>query len=192
MKIKIGSFIGNWEVVSEKYVKDNVQWNDCVCICGVKKPVRSWHLNNNKTLSCGCTNIKGRFKAICVGDLSLSYYNSFKTKRTKKNIYFSEDVTMEYLWGLFLKQNKKCALSNIEIILNPRWSQQNHNRKNEIKQTASIDRINNKLGYIVGNIQWVHKDINNIKGSLDENDLLYYCEQIIKTKSLKNSEYLST
>jgi hypothetical protein len=192
MNIKIGSNIGNWEVISEKYVKDNVQWFDCVCICGTKKSVRSWHLNNNKTFSCGCTNTKGRFKAICVGDLSLSYYNSFKTKRLKKNIFFSEDITMEFLWDLFLKQNKKCALSGIEIILNPRWSQQNHNRKSELKQTASIDRIDNKLGYIIGNVQWVHKDINNIKGSLDENDLLYYCEQIIKTNSIKNLGYLST
>lgn len=192
MKIKKGSFIGNWEVISDKYIKNSIQWNDCICICGIKKSIRSWHLNNNKTFSCGCSNTKGRFKAICVGDLSLSYYNSFKTKRMKKNIFFSDEVTMEYLWDLFLIQNKKCALSNVEITLNQRWSQQNNKKTSEIVQTASIDRINNKLGYVIGNVQWVHKHINNIKGSLDENDLLYYCEQIIKTKSIKNVEYLSS
>lgn len=186
MKIKIGSIIGNWQVISEKYVKENIQWNDCSCICGNIRPVRSWHLNNNKTFSCGCTNIKGRFKAVCVGDLSLSYYNSFKNKRSKnKNILFSEEVTMEYLWDLFIKQNKKCALSDINITLNPRWSQQNHCRKTDIKQTASIDRIDNNLGYIVGNIQWVHKDVNNMKGSFSEELLLYYCQQIVNIKLRK-------
>ena len=37
-----------------------------------------------------------------------------------------------------------------------------------------IDRIDNNLGYIIGNIQWVHKDINNLKGTFNENLLLYY------------------
>ena len=92
---------------------------------------------------------------------------------------------MEYLWDLFIKQNKKCALSDINITLNPRWSQQNHCRKTDIKQTASIDRIDNNLGYIVGNIQWVHKDVNNMKGSFSEELLLYYCQQIVNIKLRK-------
>ena len=184
MKNKIGTIVGNWELISEKYIKENIQWNDCKCICGNIRPVRTWHLNNSKTFSCGCTNTKGRFKSVCVGDLSLSYYNSFKNKRVKKNLFFSDEITMDYLWNLFIKQNKKCALSNIDITLNPRWSQQNHSRKSDILQTASIDRIDNKKGYIIGNIQWVHKDINNMKGSFNEELLLYYCEQIIKTKPI--------
>lgn len=28
------------------------------------------------------------------------------------------------------------------------------------KITASLDRIDNSIGYCLGNVQWVHKDIN--------------------------------
>ena len=88
MNIKIGTVIGNWLVTSEKYKHDNVYWNDCECICGTKKPVKSWFLNNNKTKSCGCTNIKGRFKYEGVGDLSKAYYNSFIYSRLSYSIGF--------------------------------------------------------------------------------------------------------
>jgi len=186
--VKIGSLVGNWKVISEKYIKDDTRWCNCECICGIVKPVRYWHLNNNKTFSCGCSNTKGRFKAICVGDLSLSYYNAIKKNRCiKKDIFFSEEVTMEYLWDMFIKQNKKCALSNIDITINPRWSQQNKGRKTDIKQTASLDRIDSNIGYVIGNLQWVHKDVNNIKGSFNEDILLYYCEQIVNFKLKKSN-----
>ncbi len=33
------------------------------------------------------------------------------------------------------------------------------------KQTASLDRINSKKGYVKGNIQWVHKNVNFMKSS---------------------------
>lgn len=189
MKIQTGTEIGNWKVLSEKYKKDNVFWNDCECICGTKRPVRTWWLNNNHSKGCGCDNIKGRFKAICVGDLSLSYYGSFKYNRKYKGIDFSENVTMEYLWELFLKQDKKCSLSGIPLQLNPRWSKQNKGEYTEIIQNASIDRINSKLGYTLENIQWVHKDINMMKGSLKEVDFISFCKQVyLNNQHIKTNE----
>lgn len=182
MNIVIGTHIGNWKVVSEKFKEDGVFKNTCECICGVIRNVHTWHLNNNKTKGCGCTNIVGRFKSQCVGDLSLSYYNSFKTNREKKGKLFSEEVTMEVLWELFLKQDRKCAISGIEIFLNPQWSQQNNGRSNKI-QTASIDRIDSTKNYTIDNIQWVHKDINHMKGVLEEDLFIYYCKQITQNNN---------
>lgn len=178
MKIKIGTEIGNWKIISDKYKKDNIYWNDCECVCGKIKAVRTWHLNNNKTKGCGCTNTKNRFKAQCIGDLSKSYYTSFRYNRMSKGIEFSENITLQYLWNLFLKQEGKCAISKVDIILNPRWSEQNKGRKTKVFQTASIDRINSSIGYIVGNIQWVHKDINYMKGSLNDTDFINWCKVI--------------
>lgn len=178
MKVKIGSQVGNWKIISEKYEKNGIFWNDCECICGEIKIVRNWHLNNSKTKGCGCSNIKGRFKAKCIGDLSKSYYGSFKYGRKSKGIEFSEDITMEYLWNLFLKQDKKCAISGITLQLNPRWSKQNKGEYTEIIQNASIDRINSKIGYILENVQWVHKDINMMKGSLNDLDFISFCKQV--------------
>lgn len=180
MKIKIGTQVGNWEVISEKYKKDNIYWNDCKCICGKEQSVRTWSLNNNKSKGCGCTNIKGRFKAKCVGNLSASYYTSFKHSRKSKGIEFSDDLSMEYLWYLYEQQNGRCAISGIPIPLNPQWSQQNKGRSTKIVQTASIDRIDNSKGYVLGNVQWVHKDINYMRGGLSVMEFIIFCRQVVK------------
>jgi hypothetical protein len=31
----------------------------------------------------------------------------------------------------------------------------------------------------MGNVQWVHKEINRMKGSLAENEFIEYCKKII-------------
>ena len=183
MTIRIGNHVGNWKVISEKFKENKVYKNTCQCICGTIRNVLTWHLNNNKSKGCGCTNIIGRFRSQCVGELSKSYYNSFKTSREKKGLIFDSNITMEYLWNLFLEQNKKCALSGLELILNPRWSQQNKGRMENV-QTASLDRIDSTKSYNVGNVQWVHKDINFMKGSLPENKFIEYCNLIVKNDAL--------
>lgn len=183
MNVKIGSHVGNWEVTSEKYKKNNIYVNDCICICGTIRTVPTWSLNNSKSKSCGCTNTKGRFKAKCIGDLSASYYTSFKYSRKLKGIEFSEDVTMEYLWNLYKEQNGKCAISGLSIPLNPQWSKQNNGKITKIIQTASLDRIDNSKGYFIGNVQWVHKDINYMRGGLSILDFIIFCKKVAEYNS---------
>jgi len=85
---------------------------------------------------------------------------------------------MTFLWSLFLKQNKKCALSGLDIILNPQWSNQNNGRKTKVVQTASIDRKDSKKNYTTDNIQWVHKDINKMKGMLSDKEFINFCKTV--------------
>ncbi len=180
MIVKIGTQVGNWLIKSERFKKDKIWWNTCECICGTIRDVKHWSLSNSKTKSCGCTNVKGRFKAKCVGDLSASYYNSFKYNRKAKEIEFSDDLNMEHLWYLYEQQGGRCAISGIPILLNPQWSQQNKGRPTKIVQTASIDRIDNSKGYVVGNVQWVHKDINYMRGGLSIIEFIIFCRQVVK------------
>lgn len=187
MKVKIGSVVGNWLVISNRYkYKDNTWYNDCRCICGKEKPVRNWHLNNSKTKGCGCTNVKGRFKSKSVGDLSASYITSFKSSRKAKGIYFSEDLSLNYLWELFLSQNSRCAISGVEIYLNRHWSKQNKGFKTKIIQTASLDRIDNNQGYTLNNVQWVHKDINYMRGGMDIETFIAFCKQVYLNNKYSN------
>jgi hypothetical protein len=51
--------------------------------------------------------------------------------------------------------------------------------------TASLDRIDSKLGYIPGNIQWVHKTINRMKVNLPEEDFVYFCRLITDYRNKK-------
>jgi hypothetical protein len=76
---------------------------------------------------------------------------------------------------LFLKQDRKCKLSGIEIKFHPE-----EKRIKQSQQTASLDRIDNTKGYIEGNIQWLHKDINNMKWNFNESTFINYCCQIAR------------
>lgn len=68
------------------------------------------------------------------------------------------------MWELFLKQRGKCALTGEDLKLG---------YKNN--QTASLDRIDNSIGYEKNNIQWVHKDINTkLKKYITEDKLKKY------------------
>ena len=184
MVIKIGTNVGNWLVKSEKFIDKNIYWCTCECICGTVRNVRLWHLNNYKTKGCGCSNIKGRFRYKGVGDLSKAYFTSFKKSRISKGKYFSEEVNIDFLWGLFLKQQKKCAISGVDIVLNPQWSSQNKGVITDNTQTASLDRIDSSLGYSTDNVQWVHKSVNLMKGQMDDRTFIEFC-RIIADNNIK-------
>ena len=44
--------------------------------------------------------------------------------------------------------------------------------------SASLDRIDSSKGYIEGNVQWVHKDINKIKTDMSDNKFIEWCKLI--------------
>jgi hypothetical protein len=62
-----------------------------------------------------------------------------------------------------------------------------HFGNNTIRGTASLDRIDSKLGYNINNIQWVHKDVNTIKWDLSHDKFIEICQII--TERVKNAEY---
>jgi len=75
---------------------------------------------------------------------------------------------------LFQKQNGKCALSGVEISL----------LKKSGVSTASLDRVDSSKGYIKGNVQWVHKDVNFMKYNFDESYFLDMCKKVVVNKGL--------
>lgn len=100
-------------------------------------------------------------------DLSSKYWSSIKYRAKKRNIKFSLDI--KYAWDLFVKQNKKCALSGYDIELF---------RDSKTYNTASLDRIDSSKGYIKNNVQWLHKDVNNLKGIMDNKTTIDLCKKI--------------
>ena len=40
---------------------------------------------------------------------------------------------------------------------------------------ASLDRIDRTKGYEPGNVQWVHKIVNDMKGTLKDADFIAWC-----------------
>lgn len=159
---------------------------ECLCDCGNRSITRTNDLLRFKVISCGCfrneavlPNIKKayeksaitRFKG--VGDLSGLYINRVKRGALDRKLEYS--ITPEYMWSLYLKQECKCALTQIPIFLNK------HKRIGE--QTASLDRIDSQKGYIEGNVQWVHKDINQMKWNFGQEKFIEYCKLIASNKN---------
>jgi hypothetical protein len=80
------------------------------------------------------------------------------------------NITIEQAWDIYLKQNKRCALSGTLIV----FSKPDEGRI----QTASLDRIDSSKGYILENVQWVHKVLNKMKGKLSDNQFKFWCNLV--------------
>lgn len=128
-----------------------------------------------KTSSCGCLNsdLKGKNSARYTGyeEISGCFWASLKNNAKIRNLEFN--LTIKYIWILFLKQNRKCILSNIELEFGS-------NGKEET--TASLDRIDSSKGYVENNVQWVHKDINFMKQDFNEEYFIDLCYKICEHK----------
>lgn len=114
------------------------------------------------------------------GEISGRKWHSIKEKNVKQskrksrsNVPFEIDI--QYAWELFLSQKRKCALSGQKLYFYT-------TKKDEAKTTASLDRIDNDKGYVEGNVQWVHKDVNRMKNVFDEKYFLKMCIMIAKEK----------
>jgi len=139
----------------------------CVCDCGCEKIVRSTELINGDTKSCGCLKHVGPFKGY--GDIPKSVYTSIKNwSAGSRNIPF--DISIEYLWELFLFQNRKCAYTGSPLKFGK--------SRNDADKTASLDRIDSSKGYIKGNVVWCHKRVNVLKMNLSLSDFYNFCKLV--------------
>ena len=86
-------------------------------------------------------------------DIPGVYFTQIKNGAVKRGLSF--DITIEDMWNRFEEQNGRCALIG-EVI--------GFGYKSET--TASLDRIDNSLGYSIDNIQWLHKKVNSMKSDL--------------------------
>lgn len=96
-----------------------------------------------------------------------------KNNARKRGIGFG--VTIEYVARLLESQGHKCAMTGYEIGFV-------YGRK--ASSTASLDRIDSKIGYFPGNLQWLHKDVNAMKTFLPDSRVVELCLAVAKHKSL--------
>lgn len=104
-------------------------------------------------------------------EISGTYWCQIKGSAKDRNICIA--ITIEDIWNKFIEQNRKCALSGVELT----FGEGSDKYKNT---TASLDRINSSKGYTIDNIQWVHKQINTMKMNLDQDIFIDWCNLISK------------
>ena len=143
----------------------------CRCDCNNTKIVRSDLLKEGMTKSCGCLYArKGEKSPGWKGynGLSKTVVTRIRHDAKQRNIPFN--LTLEFLWRLYIKQNKKCALTGIVIDFGTTGRDRN--------RTASLDRINSENGYTKGNVQWVHKDVNFSKQDMSQKEFITMCNKV--------------
>lgn len=176
-KFKPGDRIGKWEVIDGIIYVIGEAKVKCKCECGEEGLVSAFTLTkgtSTKCLKCG-NSMKKEDNPAFKGYKDISYqwfkkyflYGRNVNKRTG-------DVTMKQVYDIWIKQNKKCALSGLSID----WEYNNG-------WTCSLDRIDSKKEYTIDNVQLVHKDVNVMKHHYDESYFIEMCKLITNHNEVK-------
>ena len=149
------------------------------CRCGtelVKKAselLRKPRRKNQVPQSCGCAGTSRVYSSKYggAGHLSGSHYGLLQTQAKHRGHDFK--VTIAYLWSRFVEQGGLCALTGVPLYLSRKKSLPGETR-------ASLDRIRSDIGYIEGNVQWVHPAINFMKHSMEQEKFVEWCALVAR------------
>lgn len=149
----------------------------CYCHkCNTEFIIKYNYVYNGKRSSCGCGlyvlgNKNRKWKGF--GEISSKVWSSIIRGSKVRNIPL--EITIEQGWELFLKQERRCALSGIELFFPERSG---------AARCASLDRIDPTKGYIEGNVQWVHPDLNYMKHTWTEEEFFDWIKTVYEYKKL--------
>lgn len=177
-----GQTFGLLKAIKYSHSQNQKRYYECICECGNQVFISRKNLVKGYTKSCGCkwrlANKKhGSWKGH--GDIPKDFYSNIRRGAESRSIEFN--ISIEYLWELLQKQDKKCALSGITL-------QFSTTRKDNRNKNISLDRIDSRYGYVEGNVQFIHKHINIMKNKFDENYFIELCKKIVKNTKIKNME----
>ena len=166
--IKIGGQYGKWTVISGGLygIRKNSVVYKCQCSCGNTSTLSSYELRSGKSTQCKQCGHKQAMQHNAMqrnaGNLTVSKYSRLKRiAETRKHVFL---VEMQYLWHLYLSQNKQCAITGDYI---------------EDINKASLDRIDSSIRYVVGNVQWVTKQANLSKHVMTLKELYDFCKKVL-------------
>lgn len=107
-----------------------------------------------------------------VGNIPRDFYTRYIRSARKRGITFN--VSIEYLWELFLNQDGYCSMTGLPILVG----------SDIYDVTASIDRLDNLKGYEEGNLQWVHKDFNpKLRRDMSMPDVIDWCNRVVRCRT---------
>lgn len=159
-----------WSREDEKFLIDN--YGKMVSTQIAKELGKTWRSISNKAFSLGLktdrSSNRGTHDVIPATILTSLMYRA-----TRNHGQESIDFDDNYLWSLYEKQKRKCALTGWDILFT----------KEKGKNTASVDRIDSKKGYSIDNIQIIHKNINAMKLHFPDEYFYRACEAITRNRT---------
>lgn len=163
----VGNIINNLLCVDSFHKKNvsnrSIIWLNLTCQkCLFKRIVRADIFRTQSVTCDNCKNPTHLHKKIGKGKTPHQYFVSLKYGAKNRNI--GVNITVDDILNLAIKQNYKCYLSGLDISFDD--------------GSLSVDRIDSNKGYIIGNIQCVHRDINFMKNSYSQERFLDICSKV--------------
>lgn len=173
---KFGNFVVLHQLPGHQYnTKSKSSWWMVRCKCGKEMPMRADFLKKGKRRTCGCDQTRKETRGAHSphwrghGEISGTAWNAVVAGASQRSLPMK--ITIEEAWSLFLAQERRCALSGVELTFGT-------GNLARCPRTASLDRKDSSLGYVRGNCQWVHKDVNVMKMAMPENEFFLWCHTI--------------
>lgn len=167
---RFGRLVAIKRVPKPNHLKGNSTWWLCQCDCGNTKEFRAGSITNGETKSCGCINKKSIGESV-FNDIVGSYRRHAKKKGIPfelTNDYF-ECLTKEkcFYCGEIPSRTKKSKYNNGDYIYN------------------GIDRIDNSLGYVDGNVVSCCTTCNLAKRAMSMNEFTSWINKVYNNLILK-------
>lgn len=153
------------------------------CLCGVEKEVDLGSIRCGATRSCGCLQRETRSGTRSVQfppyeEISSGTWRHWVYNASKKGLSFL--IKPNEVWDLYLLQDRRCAISGILIGFGISTDQK--------QTTASLDRLDNTNGYVLDNIQLVHKRINFMRHTMSVDEFVSWCHLVADNQPNKSKE----
>ena len=149
-------------------------WYECLCKCGTLTYFSRQSLGKLRPRKLACEKC---YESVAgsehhhwrgFGEIGAQLWCGMRIRARRRGIKFH--LRIEDAWELFLRQNRRCALTGKLLTFQSRSAIRNG--------TASLDRIESDKDYELGNVQWVHKAINRMKGSLLQQEFVELCAAV--------------
>jgi hypothetical protein len=157
------------KVVKEKVYKNGVVKFLCqCCVCDGWSFETGARLTKNRNKRCKCSlqggNQHGNWGGY--GEIPAGYTKKVQLHAVEHGREYK--LTLEFLWDLFLRQNRKCALSGVPIGF----------KTNKVKGNASLDRKDSGCGYLENNVQWLDAMTNWMKQDYSDDQFIQRCREV--------------
>lgn len=169
----------HWELTllrripSDKW-RNNTRWV-CKCSCGAEtRPILLGNITSGHTKTCGgSSHVKsGKDSATFTGHEEVHGKFMYSVSSRANDAGRSCTVTAVDVWNIYVAQWKRCFYTGLPIHFYPGPKDMAH------EQTASLERLDSSLGYDVGNVVLVHKDLNLMKRGFTIKRFLTYCRLV--------------
>lgn len=138
--------------------------------CSVCGSIKSAEFFSAKQSRCNaCRVASTRYK----GNLSIDNFLSLKLaglrSRHRSKKFAGKPITLDDLRFLYDKQGGICAISGLPM----------YATTDESDLSVSVDRIDNGLGYVLGNVRLVCSRANLMMSNLDDAHFVWWCRAVV-------------